>query len=162
MRCQTVAAALIAALTGLGAADAPKPVRVQTVALVESRPAFTVSGTLQARTQTDLAFRVGGKVIARPVEVGNVVRAGTVLAQLDLADLQFSEEAAQAALTAAEAAAENAQAELRRYEALAVPPRPISPPNTTSAPPPCAPRPPAWSRPNGRWRWPKANGTTVS
>ncbi len=100
------------------AGEAPRPVRVQTVALVQVRPVLTVSGTVQARTQADLAFRVGGKVTSRPVEVGDHVRAGQPLAQLDPADLQFSKEAAEAALEGAEADAANAQADLKRYDKL--------------------------------------------
>ena len=98
--------------------EAPRPVRVQTVALVQVRSGLTVSGTVQARTQADLAFRVGGKVTARPVEVGDHVRAGQPLAQLDPADLQNSQEAAAAALEGAQADAANAQADLRRYDSL--------------------------------------------
>ncbi len=100
------------------AGEAPRPVRVQTVSWVQSRSGLTISGTVQARTQADLAFRVAGKVTARPVEVGDHVRAGQLLAQLDAADLQFSEEAAEAALQGAEADAANARADLKRYDAL--------------------------------------------
>ncbi len=91
---------------------------MQTVTFVQVRPVLTVSGTVQARTQADLAFRVGGKITSRPVEVGDHVRAGQQLAQLDPADLQFSKEAAEAALEAADADAANAQADLKRYEQL--------------------------------------------
>lgn len=101
-----------------GAGDAPRPVRVQAVALVPSRPVLTASGTVQARTQADLAFRVGGKVVRRPVEVGDAVRAGQILAQLDPADLQNQQEAAEAALLGAQADQANALAELRRYASL--------------------------------------------
>ncbi len=112
-------ALLLAGGLVLGAAgEAPRPVRVQTVAWVQVRPALTVSGTVQARTQADLAFRVGGKVASRPVEVGDHVRAGQQLAWLDPADLQFSKEAAEAALEGAEADAANAQADLKRYDQL--------------------------------------------
>ncbi len=109
---------LTAALLTAAAGEPAKSVRVQTVALVQSRPALTASGTLQARTQADLAFRVGGKVVARPVEVGDTVRAGQVLAQLDFADLQLSQEAASAAVQAAQADSENTQADVRRYGSL--------------------------------------------
>lgn len=109
---------LVSALVLAAAGEPPRPVRVQTVTLLQVRSALTVSGTVQARTQADLAFRVGGKVIARPVEVGDHVRAGQPLAQLDPADLQFSKEAAEAALEAAAADAANAQADLRRYDLL--------------------------------------------
>jgi multidrug efflux system membrane fusion protein len=103
----------------LGAAgEPPRPVRVQTVVLAPARSGLAVSGTVQARIQADLAFRVGGKVIARPVEIGDHIRTGQVLARLDPADLQFSEEAAAAALVSAQADAAQAQADLRRYDGL--------------------------------------------
>ena len=101
-----------------GAGDPPRPVRVATVALAPPQTELIYSGTIQARTLADLAFRVGGKIVARPVEVGDHVRAGQVLAQLDFADLQLSEESAAAALEAAQADAANARADLARYDAL--------------------------------------------
>jgi RND family efflux transporter MFP subunit len=91
---------------------------VQPVALAPARAGLSVSGTVQARVQADLAFRVGGKVTARPVEIGDHVRAGQELARLDPADLQFSQELAEAALQSAQADAAQAQADLRRYDAL--------------------------------------------
>lgn len=113
-----ILAAAVLTTARVTVAEPAKPVRVQTVVLVQSRPALTASGTVQARTQADLAFRIGGKVVARPVEVGDTVRAGQVLAQLDPADLQLSQEAAAAAVQAAEADSENTQADLRRYASL--------------------------------------------
>lgn len=96
----------------------PRPVRVQAVAFTEPRETLTYSGTVQARRQTDLAFRVGGKIIARPVDLGVRVHAGDVLARLDPADLALSAEAAQNAMAAAVADATNARLEFQRYENL--------------------------------------------
>ena len=120
MSCRSVLLARLLIASGflLAAGEAPRPVRVQTIAFVQVRPALTVSGTVQARTQAELAFRVGGKVTTRPVEVGDHVGAGQLLAQLDPADLQFSTEAAEAALQAAAADAVNAPADLKRYDQL--------------------------------------------
>ena len=100
----------------LGAGDPARPVRVATVSIQAMPSRLVFSGAVQARNQADLAFRVGGKVTARPVEVGAVVRAGQALAQLDAADLKLAEEAAEAALRAVLADAANARAELARYE----------------------------------------------
>ena len=112
-------AALLCSALLLGAAGEPlKPVRVTTVTLQTLQANATFSGTVQARTEADLAFRVGGKVTARPVEIGDHVRAGQVLASLDPADLQFSQESSEAALRAAEADTASAQADLRRYDQL--------------------------------------------
>lgn len=114
-----LAAVLIGAALILGAAgEAPVLVRMQTIALVPAHPALVVSGTVQARVQADLGFRVAGKVIGRPVEIGDRVRRGQVLAELDPADLRNSLAVAEAALQSAEADAANAQADLRRYDGL--------------------------------------------
>jgi len=96
----------------------PRPVRVQAVVFTEPRATLTYSGTVQARRQAELAFRVGGKVIARPVDLGARVHAGDVLAKLDPADLALSAEAAQNAMAAAVADATNARLEYQRYENL--------------------------------------------
>ena len=112
-------ALLLPAALALAAADqAPRPVRVTTVTLVQPGAALTLSGTVQARTLADLAFRVAGKVVERRTEVGDHVRAGQVLARLDPADLRLSEQASQAALVAAQADAANAKADLARYDGL--------------------------------------------
>jgi multidrug efflux system membrane fusion protein len=100
------------------AQPAPRPVRVQTVVLTPEEHTLTLSGSIQARTQAELAFRVGGKVIARPVEVGDVVHAGQELARLDPQDLQLQVQAAASAVEAAGADAAQAKAELGRYQAL--------------------------------------------
>lgn len=110
----TAALALLLA----AAADAPRPVRVTTVTMVQAAVPLVVSGTVQARTQADLAFRVGGKVTGRPIEIGDHVAAGQVLATLDPADLRYAQEAAEAALAGAQADAANAAADLRRYDGL--------------------------------------------
>ena len=100
------------------AAEAPVPVRVASVAFTPQRSVLTLSGSVQARTLADLAFRVGGKVVERPVEVGDHVRAGQVLARLDPADLTLAFEAAESALQSAIADAADARAEFSRYDRL--------------------------------------------
>ena len=105
-------------LLAAGAGEPPKPVRVATVEMRPVASSLAYSGTVQARTQADLGFRVGGKVVSRPVDVGDHVHAGQVLARLDDADLKLSEEVAAAAFQAAKADAVNARADLARYEQL--------------------------------------------
>ncbi len=96
----------------------PRPVRTETATLTRPTETFTYSGTVQARRQAELGFRVGGKIMARAVDPGARVRARDVLAQLDTADLRLSLESATSAVLAAEAEATNLRAELRRYAAL--------------------------------------------
>ena len=100
------------------AQPAPRPVRVQAVVLAPEAHTLTLSGSVQARTQAELAFRVGGKVIARPVEIGDKVHAGQELARLDPQDLQLQVQAAASAVEAAGADASQARAELGRYKTL--------------------------------------------
>jgi len=112
---------LILALT---AADAPPPVAAShpvRVTQVSLRPLVTpliLSGSVQARVQVDLGFRVAGKIIARPVDIGQHVKAGQMLAALDPSDLAYGEESAAAALRSAQANAAQADADLRRYQTL--------------------------------------------
>jgi RND family efflux transporter MFP subunit len=73
---------------------------------------------VKARTESRLGFRVGGKLLARPVELGQSVRAGQLLGQLDVTDLGLGAEAAQAALRAAQVNLDQAQADLKRNEEL--------------------------------------------
>lgn len=77
------------------------------------------AGEVRARHEPALAFRIGGKVLRRHVEVGDHVRAGQVLAELDPEDVRLQVEAAQAQFAAAEADLELARAERDRYRALA-------------------------------------------
>ena len=111
-------ALLLSAALLIAAGEPPRPVRVTTVTMVQAGLPLVLSGTVQARTLADLAFRVGGKVIERQAEIGDHVHAGQVLARLDPADLRFSEQAAQAALAAAQADAANTKADLARYDGL--------------------------------------------
>jgi len=64
------------------------------------------SGEVRARIETTLGFRIAGKLIERRADVGQVVKAGRVLARLDPADaaLQATQAEAQRALAAADLA----------------------------------------------------------
>ena len=100
---------------------APEPVRAVrtvTVAVESAGGRREFAAEVRARTESRLGFRVGGKMVSRSAEVGQRVRAGQALAQLDAADLQLGQQAAQAAVRAAESAYELAAAELRRYREL--------------------------------------------
>jgi RND family efflux transporter MFP subunit len=77
-----------------------------------------LTGEVRARHEVDLAFRVGGKIQARLVDIGSEIRAEQELARLDPQDLQLNTQAAQAQLTAAESEVNTAQAERNRYADL--------------------------------------------
>lgn len=95
-----------------------RPAQVWTVSDQTTTSSVTYSGEIKARVEADLAFRVSGKVIARQVEPGDVVKAGQVLASLDTADLTLNMSSARASLAAAEADFTNANTELARVAAL--------------------------------------------
>ncbi len=102
-------------------APAPEPVRAVRTMTVSAESAGGVheyAAEVKARTETRLGFRVGGKMVSRSAEVGQRVRAGQVLAQLDAADLKLGQDAALAAARAAQTQYELAAAEFKRYQDL--------------------------------------------
>lgn len=114
-----------AALVSLGACSKqqaqPEPVRaVRTLTVTETGGVIEreFSADIRARTESRLGFRVPGKVSRRLVELGQVVRAGQVLAQLDPQDLRLQQDAARAGLAAAEANALQAASDLKRFTEL--------------------------------------------
>lgn len=96
----------------------PRTVLVHTVAMGEGFNQAEYSGEVKPRHETALAFRVGGKLLTRQVDVGDRVAAGQVLARLDAADLVLSSSGADANLAAAAAERSFAQAEALRYRDL--------------------------------------------
>jgi multidrug efflux system membrane fusion protein len=95
-----------------------RAVRVQAVTLTRQREAITFSGTVTPRTMVDLAFRIPGKVIARPVNVSDRVSRDQILLQLDPADLRHQVAHDEAGVIAAEAEANNAKSMFLRYEKM--------------------------------------------
>lgn len=75
-------------------------------------------GEVSARYESDLAFRIGGKLVERRVDTGARVKRGQVLARLDPSDVELAARAATAQLAAAEADLALARAELKRGEDL--------------------------------------------
>lgn len=76
------------------------------------------AGEIRARREADHAFRIGGKMVARLVEQGSVVKRGQVLAQLDPQDVKLSADAAGANVSAATTEAKFADAEFNRFKDL--------------------------------------------
>lgn len=111
----------VTALAGCRAGDPPPPptpvVLVQAAAQAPARTG-TYTGEIRARHEVDLAFRVGGRIAARLVDVGTEIRAGQALARLDPSDLELAAASAQAQLAAAKSEAATAAAERERYADL--------------------------------------------
>ena len=101
-----------------GRAEAPRPVQVAEVHLAPATEAHAFTGVVRARREADIAFRTGGRITARLVEVGQMVTAGQPLARLDEADLALGVRAAEAELSAAEAQSRQAAADAARSRSL--------------------------------------------
>lgn len=95
-----------------------RPVLVETVHYAPVRPSRSFVATIRPRTETELGFRVTGKVARRLVGVGDMVAAGQAVAELDRADLTLQREQAEAERTAAAAALQQAEAEFGRVTSL--------------------------------------------
>ncbi len=122
MRITPRVAALAGSLALAGCSPAPsRPeaplVRVVTVGSAEGRP-IAYTGVVRARIESDLGFRVGGKIVERLVDPGQRVRAGQPLMRLDPTDVQLAASAAADRVRAARAEAERASAEERRLSRL--------------------------------------------
>ncbi len=114
-----VLAACNEAKTAPQQADArERPVLVAPVRFEPGATQRTFVGTVRARVETDVGFRVSGKVARRLVQAGEAVRQGQPLAELDVADLAIQREQAEAELRAAASAAAQAAAEERRLSDL--------------------------------------------
>jgi RND family efflux transporter MFP subunit len=78
----------------------------------------TFTGIVEARVQSDLGFRVGGKILERSISMGQRVRKGQILMRLDPVDFKLSFAAQQANVEAARAKYTQAKADEARYAAL--------------------------------------------
>nr|WP_111299629.1 efflux RND transporter periplasmic adaptor subunit [Paracoccus saliphilus] len=106
---------------GLHAQETQGPPRPVVSVIVEDRDAAArwIPGLVTSRTQVELGFQALGRMITRPVHLGDQVRKGQVLAQLSTDDLAATTRAARAALETAEVQQRTARATLDRTEALA-------------------------------------------
>ena len=98
--------------------ETPRPVLTQTVVPGAASTRDVYSGEIRARLETDLAFRVGGKLVARLADAGARVTRGQVLARLDPADAHLAAQASAAQLASAEGDLTLAKAELDRHADL--------------------------------------------
>ncbi|MDV2987423.1 UNVERIFIED_CONTAM: efflux RND transporter periplasmic adaptor subunit [Methylobacteriaceae bacterium AG10] len=103
--------------------EAPAPPAVRPVLTVLAQPTDSVifgpfAGTVEPRYQSQLGFQIGGRVVARDVTVGDVVKKGQRLAALDPIVSRFDLSRAEAELADAKAQAENASATEARTRRL--------------------------------------------
>ncbi len=113
------AAALAACSKTEPAPDPVRAVRTVTIAAQSAGGVYEYAGDVRARTESRLSFRVSGKMIKRFVDLGDTVKAGQVVAQLDAQDLRLGQDAARAAAAAAQASFDQTAADFKRYKELA-------------------------------------------
>lgn len=117
------ACVLAVAMLSACSKSAPAPEPIRAVKLIEVggqslNAQVEYAGEVRAQTESRLGFQVAGKLVQRWVNVGDVVRKGQVLAQLDGQDYALAAQAAQAQLAAATTQRDLAQADWERYAAL--------------------------------------------
>lgn len=95
-----------------------RPVRIALLVQGPLDAGAEFPGEVRARYESQLGFRVAGKIAAREVDVGSAVRRGQVLMRLDPQDLRLAASQAGASLRAAETNRELAEADYARYEQL--------------------------------------------
>ena len=96
-----------------------RPVLVAEAHYAPREQAQVLAGVVKARIESDLAFRIAGKMATRLVDMGSLVHKGDALAELDDADFRIQLEEAQAEQSSAAAALVQAEAEDRRLTTLA-------------------------------------------
>ena len=120
----TLALALAAslALAACSKTQAPlepvRAVKVMTVGVDTFKSGYEFAGEVRPRVESRLGFRVAGKIIKRQAELGQHVKAGEVLAQLDPQDYQLAADAARAQVAAATTNRDLAAADFKRYPTL--------------------------------------------
>jgi RND family efflux transporter MFP subunit len=95
-----------------------RPVRSITIERQDAGDVVVLSGRIAAEDETAVAFRIPGRMIERPVNVGDRVRKGQVLARLEQMNERNQLLAAQAGLNAARAELVRARDALQRQQSL--------------------------------------------
>jgi RND family efflux transporter MFP subunit len=95
-----------------------RPVRTITVELQEGGERVSLTGEIQPRYQADLGFRVNGKILERPVDVGTQVKKDDLLARLDPQQYRQDFEVAKADVAAAQAEVTRSRAQEGRQAEL--------------------------------------------
>lgn len=115
------AGALTLSISACSKPDDQPPVRaVRTVTVTAGQAAGAVeyAAEVRARVESRLGFRIAGKMVSRPVSLGDSVKAGDVLASLDPQDQQFGQAAARSSVQSARVNHEQATADYKRFKDL--------------------------------------------
>ena len=120
----TIGALLIgtAIISGCGSEkqseDTSLKVRTITISEESGTTSAGYAGTIHNKTETNLAFQIGGRVINKFVNVGDAVQAGQVIAQINGSDTAAQVQNAEGAVKAAQSAFELAETNANRYREL--------------------------------------------
>lgn len=95
-----------------------RPVKVIEIAEADTARQLSYSGSVRARTEMNLGFRVSGKIVERVVNVGDRVKVGDLLARIDATDYELAVRSASANLEAAERQVETVKLVRDRAEQL--------------------------------------------
>ena len=114
-----VASVLLAACSKPPAPEEPiRAVKIMTVGVDNFSSGYEFSGEVKAQIESRLGFRVGGKITRRQAELGQRVKAGQVLAQLDPQDYKLAADSARAQLQVNATNRDLAAADYKRYKEL--------------------------------------------
>jgi len=98
--------------------EEPLLVRSMTVLKDNGEQSFKYSGEVHGRYESQLAFRVNGKILTRNVDAGSIVNPGDILMQMDSSDSQLSVQVGEAAIISAESKMKLAKDNLGRSQSL--------------------------------------------
>jgi RND family efflux transporter MFP subunit len=93
-------------------------VRTMVVSPLNAGEQYAYAGEVKSRHESQLAFQVGGKIIARNVELGSIVRQGQTLMQIDARDVEQSVVSQKAQVVQAKSQLQLAEQNLKRYHQL--------------------------------------------
>lgn len=96
----------------------PRPALVVVAGKQVLNEGMVLIGEVKSRYESNLGFRIGGKIVERKVEIGQQVKKGQIIARLDATDTNLTAVAALADVRAAEASHALAQAEVERQRSL--------------------------------------------
>lgn len=116
--CAALSVLLVACSKPVPTEEPVRAVKVVTVGVQNIQSGAEFAGEVRARVESRLGFRVAGKIIQRPVDAGQRVKAGQLLAQLDAQDYRLAADAARAQVAAAATNRNLADADYKRFKEL--------------------------------------------
>ncbi|WP_448951255.1 efflux RND transporter periplasmic adaptor subunit [Labrys neptuniae] len=119
-RCTALLVGVIAALAPVFAQAGGPPARVGVVTARagDYRASISLTGDVEAQVQSDISFRVSGRIVERLVDVGDHVTPDQVLARVDGQEQRIGLDTANAALASAQAQLQQSQAAYQRQRTL--------------------------------------------